>query len=86
MQRITRPNARNKFDLTDRAQVRQLSRRLNISESELRRIAGRIGTSIAAISKEVALQRKSVPAETLAAAVIEAVVPEMEGAPVVLAR
>jgi hypothetical protein len=32
-----------------------------------------------------ALQRKSVPAKTPAAAVIEAVVPEMEGAPVVLA-
>jgi hypothetical protein len=86
MQRITRAQARNKFDLSDRAQVRQMSRRLNVSESELRRIAGRIGTSIAAISKEIALQRKSVPAEKPAAAFIEAVVPEMEGAPVVLAR
>ena len=86
MQRITRPQPRNKFDLTDRVQVRQMSRRLNVSESELRRIAGRIGTSISAISKEVSLQRKSVPAETPAAAVIETVVPELEGVPVVLAR
>jgi Protein of unknown function (DUF3606) len=86
MQRITRPQPRNKFDLTDRVQVRQMSRRLNVSESELRRLAGRIGTSISAISKEVSLQRKSVPAETPAAPVIETVVPELEGVSVVLAR
>src|ERR1700753_3290581 len=80
MRRVTRLQARNKFDITDRAQVRQMSRRLNVTESELRRIAGRIGTSIAAISKEVGLQRTPVPAKPPPAAVIDAVVPESENA------
>ena len=78
MRRVTRLQARSKFDLTDRAQVRQMSRRLNVPESELRRIAGRIGTSIAAISKEVALQRTPLSAETPPPALIEAVVSEGE--------
>jgi phage host-nuclease inhibitor protein Gam len=85
MRRITRLQARNKFDLSDRAQVRQLSRRLGVPESELRRIAGRIGTSISAISKEVALQRTPVPAETPPAAVIEAVAPESDNASAAIA-
>jgi phage host-nuclease inhibitor protein Gam len=85
MRRVTRLQARNKFDLTDRAQVRQMSRRLNVPEQELRRIAGRIGTSIAAISKEIALQRTPVPAETPPPAVIDAVVPESESASAAIA-
>ncbi len=80
MRRVTRLQARKKFDLTDRAQVRLMSRRLDVPESELRRIAARIGTSIAAVSKEVALQRTPVPAETPPPAVIEALVPEGDDA------
>ena len=80
MRRVTCLQARNKFDLTDRAQVRLMSRRLDVPESELRRIAARIGTSIAAVSKEVALQRTPVPAETPPPAVIEALVPEGDDA------
>jgi hypothetical protein len=74
----------SKFDLNDRAQVRQMSRRLGAPEGELRRIAERIGTSIAAISKEVALQRQPLPVETPEAAVIEAVVPEIESTATVI--
>jgi hypothetical protein len=65
--------------------VRQMSRRLNVPESELRRIAGRIGTSIAAMSKEVGLQRTPLPAETPPAPVIDAVVPESEDASAAIA-
>lgn len=48
---------RNKLDLTDRTQVRLVRKRLRLSDVELTEIVGRIGNSISAISKEVALQR-----------------------------
>jgi len=63
MRRQKRPQFRNKLDLTDRIQVRVVTRRLRLSETELTQIVGRIGNSIAAISKEVALQRAAQPAE-----------------------
>ncbi|WP_407114441.1 hypothetical protein [Bradyrhizobium sp. LMG 9283] len=50
---------RNKLDLTDRAQVRLVKKRLRLSDAELTSIVGRIGNSISAISKEAALQRAS---------------------------
>ena len=48
---------RNKLDLTDRAQVRLLKKRLGLSGAKLTAIVGRIGNSIPAISKEAALQQ-----------------------------
>lgn len=48
---------RNKLDLADRTQVRLVRKRLRLSDAELTGIVGRIGNSIAAISKEAALQR-----------------------------
>jgi hypothetical protein len=48
---------RNKVDLTDRAQVRLLKKRLQLSEAELTQIVDKTGNSIAAIAKEAALQR-----------------------------
>ena len=48
---------RNRLDLADRVQVRVLRKWLRISETELSQIALRNGNSIAAISKEVNLQR-----------------------------
>jgi hypothetical protein len=44
-------------DLADAKQVRLIRKRLRVSEAELTEIVGRIGDSIAGISKEVALQR-----------------------------
>ncbi len=67
---------RNKLDLTDRVQVRIVTRRLGVSPAELTEIVGRIGNSIAAISKEVHLQRTpkpSVAAEVLPAELIVSV-------------
>lgn len=56
--RRSKPQAfRNKLDLSDRTQVRILTRRLRVSDAELGEIVGRIGNSIAAISKEVATQK-----------------------------
>lgn len=51
---------RNKLDLSDRTQVRLLRKRLRLSDSELTEIVGRIGNSLAAISKEVAVQRANI--------------------------
>jgi hypothetical protein len=48
---------RNKLDLTDRIQMRLVRKRLGLSDAELTAIVGRIGNSIAAISKEAAQQR-----------------------------
>ena len=56
--RRSKPQAfRNKLDLSDRTQVRILKRRLRVSDAELSEIVGRIGNSIAAISKEVTTQK-----------------------------
>ena len=54
---------RNKLDLTDRAQVRLVKKRLGLSDAELTSIVGRIGNSISAISKEAALKRAAAPAK-----------------------
>ncbi|CCE05523.1 conserved hypothetical protein [Bradyrhizobium sp. STM 3843] len=67
---------RNKLDLTDRVQVRIVTRRLGLSQAELTEIVGRIGNSIAAISKEVHSQRAcrlAAAAEVPPAAVIASV-------------
>jgi Protein of unknown function (DUF3606) len=48
---------RNLIDLADAKQVRTLTKRLKISEDELRQIVEKVGNSIAAITKEVELQR-----------------------------
>jgi hypothetical protein len=48
---------RNKLDLTDRVQVRVVTKRLGVSQSELTDLVGRIGNSMAALAKEVHLQK-----------------------------
>jgi hypothetical protein len=59
MQRIKRPPIRNKIDLADPAQARAWSRRLRVSADELKAIVGKAGNSVAAVTKEVDLQRLS---------------------------
>ncbi|WP_018319074.1 hypothetical protein [Bradyrhizobium sp. WSM2793] len=64
---------RNKLDLSDRAQMRLVRKRLGLSDAELTAIAGRIGNSISAISKEAAIQRANAllkPADVPPTAVI----------------
>ncbi|RTM14055.1 MAG: DUF3606 domain-containing protein [Bradyrhizobiaceae bacterium] len=73
MRRSTPKPIRNKLDLTDRAQMRLVRKRLGLSDAELTAIVGRIGNSISAISKEAALHRANVlpkPADVPPAAVI----------------
>jgi uncharacterized protein DUF3606 len=64
-----RPQIRNKVDLTDKRQVRALSRRFGLSEAELTQVLGKAGNSLAAITKELALQRMA-KAKTPALAVV----------------
>ena len=61
-----RPPVRNKLDLSDPAQVRAWKRRLGISNDDLRRIVGKVGNSISAVSKEIELERN--PPDTFPAA------------------
>lgn len=48
---------RNTVNLADAKQVRAIKRRFRVSEEELARIVSKIGNSIAAVGKEVALRR-----------------------------
>ena len=48
---------RTTLDLADEAQVRSVQKRLSISNDDLMRIVAKIGNSIAAITKEVQLQK-----------------------------
>jgi hypothetical protein len=57
MRRIKPQPIRNRLDLADVRQVRSMKKRLRLSEGELNEMVGRIGNSIAAISKEVALKK-----------------------------
>ena len=57
MQRIKRPPVRNKINLADPAQVRAWTRRLNLSADSLKAVVDKAGNSVAAVTKEVELQR-----------------------------
>jgi hypothetical protein len=53
---------RNKIDLADPAQIRLWTRRWGISADDLARIVGKVGNSIAAVSKQINLG-KALPLE-----------------------
>jgi hypothetical protein len=57
VQRIRRPPIRNKIDPADPAQIRAWTRRLGVSADALQAVVDRMGNSIAAVTKEVELQR-----------------------------
>ena len=59
MQRIKRPPVRNKINLADPAQSRAWARRLRVSADELKAVVEKSGNSVAAVTKEVELQRLS---------------------------
>jgi predicted RNA-binding protein YlqC (UPF0109 family) len=52
------PPVRNKIDLADPCQIRSLKKRLGVSADDLQRVVGKVGNSIAAVSKEL---QKQVP-------------------------
>lgn len=51
------PPVRNLIDLADPRQVRTVKRRLGISRADLRRVVEKAGNSIAAITKQVELEK-----------------------------
>jgi hypothetical protein len=57
MRRIKPQPRRNKIDLDDPAQSRIWTKRLGISAEDLQRMIGKVGNSIAAVSKEIELQK-----------------------------
>ena len=61
MHRINHPPLRNKINLTDSAQVRAWARRLGVSADELKAVVEKVGNSIAAVTKEIELQRGKLP-------------------------
>jgi hypothetical protein len=65
MQRVKHPPVRNKINLADPAQVRAWTRRLGVSVEVLTAVVDRVGNSVAAVTKEVELQRATRPASPL---------------------
>jgi hypothetical protein len=65
MRRIKHPPLRNKLDVADTRQVRLLKKRLGVSADDLLRTVDKVGNSIAAVSKEVELQKASALRETI---------------------
>jgi hypothetical protein len=61
MRRAKPQPIRNKIDLADPAQIRAWTRRLGITADDLRRVAGKVGNSIAAVSKEIELRKAAAP-------------------------
>jgi hypothetical protein len=62
MQRVKHPPVRNKINMADPAQVRVWTRRFGVSVEVLKAAVDRVGNSIAAVAKEVELQRAIRPA------------------------
>jgi uncharacterized protein DUF3606 len=61
MRRAKPQPVRNKIDLSDPVQIRAWTRRLGITPDHLKRLVGKVGNSIAAVSKEVGFQRTQEP-------------------------
>jgi hypothetical protein len=61
MHRAKHPPVRNKVDLTDPGQVRAWTRRLHVSADALTTVVGKVGNSVAAVTKEIELQRVNHP-------------------------
>jgi hypothetical protein len=57
MHRVKHPPLRNKINLAEPAQVRVWTRRLGVSADLLNVVVERVGNSVAAVTKEVELQR-----------------------------
>ncbi len=57
MRRVKPQPIRNKIDLSDPAQIRAWTRRLGVTPDDLKRMVGKVGNSIAAVAKEIDLQK-----------------------------
>jgi len=59
MHRIKYPPLRNKINMAEPTQVRAWTRRLGLSADAMKVVVAKVGNSIAAVTKEVELQRAS---------------------------
>jgi hypothetical protein len=57
MHRVKRPPLRNKINLAEPGQARAWTRRLGVSADILKAVVEKVGNSVAAVTKEVELQR-----------------------------
>ncbi len=82
MRRAKPPPIRNKIDLADPAQIRAWTRRLGITPGDLKRMVGKVGNSIAAVSKEIDLHKALPRRPPLPVHVDPASIPAVEAAAV----
>jgi hypothetical protein len=80
MRRAKPQPIRNKIDLADHAQIRAWTRRLGITADDLRRVAGKVGNSIAAVSKEIDLRKAAAPRPSLPVQIHPASLPPVAAA------
>jgi predicted nucleic acid-binding Zn ribbon protein len=59
MQRAKHPPVRNKINMADPAQARAWTRRLRVQPDQLNIIIEKVGNSVAAVTKQVELERTS---------------------------
>jgi Protein of unknown function (DUF3606) len=78
MRRLKHLTTRNKIDVADASQIRVLKRRLGISSDDLHRVVAKVGNSIAAVTKEIELQ-KPLPLAAAAAVQDEPALPSPVG-------
>ena len=78
MRRIKPLATRNKIDVADASQIRILKRRLGVSSDDLHRVVAKVGNSIAAVTKEIELQ-KPLPLTAPAPVQIDAELPSAIG-------
>lgn len=63
MRRAKPQPIRNKIDLTDPAHIRAWTRRLGVTPGDLGRMVGKVGNSVAAVTKEIELRKVATPAK-----------------------
>jgi Protein of unknown function (DUF3606) len=78
MRRIKPQPLRNKIDLADPAQSRVWTKRLGISAEGLQRMIGKVGNSVAAVAKEIELQKAPPPKPSLPAQIDPVPLPAVE--------
>jgi uncharacterized protein DUF3606 len=78
MRRAKALPTRNKIDLADPTQIRVWTRRLGITADDLRRVVGKVGNSIAGVSKEIRLRKAAPGTPPLSIPIAPAPLPAIE--------
>jgi hypothetical protein len=80
MRRAKSLPTRNKIDLADPTQIRVWTRRPGITADDLRRVVGKVGNSIAGVSKEIRLRKAAPGTPALPVQIDPAPLPAIEAA------